>query len=185
MKRFVFFTLLILFSFHLFGFPAKSVTVLNNRDYLPYTINLIKNAGKTIDVAMLEIHPSLNREGDPITEILDALIYSHNRGVKVRVIVDASNFAKNSTRQNMDAVEYLTAHGVEALYDDLDTTTHAKMFIVDSTIVVLGSTNWSYYAMSQNDESSVAITSPEAARYYEEKFFTPILKRSTKELRIK
>ncbi|NIA23481.1 MAG: hypothetical protein GWP03_04925 [Proteobacteria bacterium] len=184
MRRILFLAVSILFSLQLFGFPAKSVVVLNNRDYLPYAINLIKNANKTIDVAMLEIHPSLNRDGDPITEILNALIYSHNRGVKIRVIVDASNFVKNSTRQNMGAVEYLREHGVDALYDDLDTTTHAKMFIVDSTIVVLGSTNWSYYAMSQNDESSVAITSPEVARYYEEKFFVPILKRSTKKLRM-
>ncbi len=185
MKRIQFIALSILFAIPLFGLPAKSVDILNNRDYLPYTINLIKNAEKTIDVAMLEVHPSLNREGDPITEILNALIYSSNRGVKIRVIVDASNFAKNSTRQNVDAVEYLRKNGVEALYDDVDTTTHAKMFIVDSTIVVVGSTNWSYYAMSQNDESSVAIYSPDVAKYYEEKFFAPILKRSSKELRMK
>jgi phosphatidylserine/phosphatidylglycerophosphate/cardiolipin synthase-like enzyme len=176
--------LLFIFVPFLYGIPVEDVEVLNNRDYFLRTIEMIKNAEKTIDIAMLEVHASFNREGDPIRELVDALIFAHNKGVKVRLIVESSNWNKNSTRRNSEAVDYLRKHGVTAYFDDPDTTLHAKMLVIDSIYTIIGSTNWSYYAMAQNGESSVSMKSREVAKYYLEKFIDPIFKKSTKDLNL-
>ena len=43
-------------------------------------------------------------------------------------------------------------------------TTHAKLMVVDGQLTLLGSTNWTYYALTSNNEASVLIRSQELAR---------------------
>ena len=38
-------------------------------------------------------------------------------------------------------------------------TTHAKLMIIDSGIVVVGSHNWTYSALAENNETSIVINS--------------------------
>jgi phosphatidylserine/phosphatidylglycerophosphate/cardiolipin synthase-like enzyme len=50
--------------------------------------------------------------------------------------------------------------------------------MVDDQLTVVGSTNWSYYALDQNNETSVLIRSPEINRQYRD-YFQEVLSGST------
>jgi len=93
-------------------------------------------------------------EGNPLWA---PLISAHSRGIRVRVLLDESNWATSITAKNKPTLDYLLAHGVEAAFDDPEVTTHAKMVVVDRTTVILGSTNWNHYAFTDQEQASVRI----------------------------
>ena len=66
----------------------------------------------------------------------------------------------------LDFLERLEAGGGTVFEDSPDVTTHAKLAIVDSDFVVIGSTNWSYHALEENNETAVIIESPELNAHY-------------------
>jgi phosphatidylserine/phosphatidylglycerophosphate/cardiolipin synthase-like enzyme len=58
----------------------------------------------------------------------------------------------------------LSDGGVNVIYDALTKTTHAKWMVADGEYTLLGSTNWTYYALTSNNEASVLIRSKEVAK---------------------
>jgi phosphatidylserine/phosphatidylglycerophosphate/cardiolipin synthase-like enzyme len=58
----------------------------------------------------------------------------------------------------------LSVGGVEVIYDPLFKTTHTKCMIVDGELTLLGSTNWTYHALTSNNELSLLIRSKELAK---------------------
>jgi cardiolipin synthase len=53
---------------------------------------------------------------------------------------------------------------VDVIFDSPQKTTHAKLMIVDEQMTLLGSTNWTYYALTHNHEASLVIRSKEVAK---------------------
>jgi phosphatidylserine/phosphatidylglycerophosphate/cardiolipin synthase-like enzyme len=51
------------------------------------------------------------------------------------------------------------------------------MMIIDSQIVLVGSTNWSHFSLDKNHEANILINSKELAKEYE-KYFEEIWKES-------
>ncbi len=100
----------------------------------------------------------------------EPVIAASDRGVAVRVLLDASDWAPDITADNRLVVSYLTGHGVECRFDDPGVTTHAKMVVVDRTVVVLGSTNWNEYAFCEHEQTNVVIENPVVGGAYAEYF---------------
>ena len=50
------------------------------------------------------------------------------------------------------------------IYDSPSKTTHTKLMVVDGKLSLLGSTNWTFYALTDNNEASVLVRSKEVAR---------------------
>ena len=57
----------------------------------------------------------------------------------------------------------LSDGGVEVIYDSPFKTTHTKFMVVDNKLILLGSANWTFYALTNNNEVSVLIRSKEVA----------------------
>ena len=75
-----------------------------------------------------------------------AAVQKNAEGVEVKIIVD--QFLTDKL-----AVELLQKTGVDIKWDSTKLSTHNKLMIVDGKIVLIGSTNWSYYSFSKNHES--------------------------------
>jgi cardiolipin synthase len=92
------------------------------------------------------------------------LIAARKRGVKVAVILEQGESTDRTSQRNVLTGKMLAKEGVEVTFDPPTLTTHTKLLVIDSETVILGSTNWTYSALTKNHEVSVLIRSPEMAK---------------------
>ena len=157
------------------------VKPIYNREYLPALHEVLQNAKKSINIAMFTFRYYPNYPNDANSVIIGDLIAAKQRGVDVKIILDCSDWNRSNTLQNKMVGDSLKKVGIDVYYDPVDVTTHDKLIIVDDSITIVGSHNWSYYALERNNEASALIVSPEFARQYKEHFMD-ILRLSTKEV---
>ena len=139
--------------------------------YADWLLELLSRAEHSIHVIMYRIsyYPAYRESRS--NEILAALIEAAGRGLDVKVLLDDCSFYPDSAEENLEAALYLYLHGVDVRMDDPSETTHAKLVLIDGETVLLGSTNWNYYALEQNNEVSLALVRlSEVARVYEQYF---------------
>lgn len=83
-----------------------------------------------------------------------ALADAKRRGVAVRVVVDR----KGSGEGVDDVLSILSFNGIPVRRSSGEfETTHSKFAIFDGRIVLVGSHNWTHYAMDRNREVSVVL----------------------------
>ena len=90
------------------------------------------------------------------------LIAAHRRGVKVRVIVDATSAANGYTKH-----ELLREAGILVKVENWGGKMHMKMAAFDDTYVVVGSMNWTRAGDDANDENTLILRSSRLANQYE------------------
>jgi phosphatidylserine/phosphatidylglycerophosphate/cardiolipin synthase-like enzyme len=176
--------IMLIFCSVLSALPAENVEVITNRDYFPAVIQLFEHAEKSIYVFMFSARIYIEYPDDVNWELMHGLIAAKKRGVDVKVILDASSWNTDNTLKNKHMADSLKAGGVEVYYDPLDVTSHPKLLIIDHRYTVIGSTNWSYYAIELNNEASVVIDSEPVAAAFEE-WFNKNLDLSSTKLKMK
>lgn len=176
-----FLALLGLVALPLFSFPADDVKPLYNREYMPALHEVLSGAQKSIHILMFTFRYYPRYPNDANSIIINDLINAAKRGVDVKLILDASDWNVSNTIKNKAVGDSLSRCGIDVYYDPRDVTSHDKLIIVDDYIVILGSHNWSYFALEKNNEASVMIKSRPFAEAYEN-HFQSVLRLSTKEL---
>lgn len=107
---------------------------------------LLQSAHSTIDVAVFFLtHKHVTAD----------LIAAHRRGVRVRVILDATA-AKNGYTKH----ELLRAAGIPVKVETWGGKMHAKTAVIDGHTVVAGSMNWTSAGEGGNDENTLLLRSP-------------------------
>ncbi len=103
---------------------------------------------------------------NPATVLLHALAAASARGVHVQVCIDLGTDRQTGEvdTKHEAALAWMQAHGIKALLDELDRTTHAKALVVDDARVVVGSHNWTREALTGNREASVVLDDPAMAK---------------------
>jgi len=120
--------------------------------------NLISKAEKSIYVQAY---------GFTSGEIAKALINASNRGVKVRVLLDKSNIgAKHSKMRD------LRKAGIEVLIDKISGIAHNKIIIIDGSLVITGSFNFTTSADIRNTENIIIIRDKQVAQRYLQNWHT-------------
>jgi phosphatidylserine/phosphatidylglycerophosphate/cardiolipin synthase-like enzyme len=103
----------------------------------------IEAAQVTIDVAMYSF------TSEPIAEVLvDAM----ERGVAIRVLLDKQQAAGRYSQGN-----YLDSCGIEVRIEDWSGLMHHKFAVIDSSVLLVGSYNWSANAERSNNENLLVI----------------------------
>ncbi len=117
---------------------------------------LIQGARRSIDIAVFFLtHKDITRD----------LIHAHQRGVRVRVILDATA-AKNGYTKH----EILRAAGIPVKIENWGGKMHAKSAVIDGNIVIAGSMNWTSAGTGTNDENTLLIESRVYAAQYQRWF---------------
>ncbi|MCD6408292.1 hypothetical protein J7L87_04490, partial [bacterium] len=165
--------LIILLSFSIFTFPAGKefkgeITPAENEKYFKEILPLIKNAKESIYVIMFLAGYYPEYPESPTNQIFSELIKAKKRGLRVEIILEQSDVPgySNTTEKNLKTARFLSNNGISVYFDSPEKTTHSKLVIIDKKFVVIGSTNWTYYALTKNNETSVIIKSPELAKYF-------------------
>ena len=168
-QRFFILLVSLLFTSSLFSIPAD-VEDISYKKYFPAVKKLIREAQSEIYISVYYISMT---SGGPVSELLQEIAGAKERGVDVEVVLDFST-VKGKERfedmKNAKAFSFLRQKGIRVFYDDDKRLNHSKYMIVDKSLVVVGSFNWSRPAFENNHENAVLIRSPEMAQTYLEYF---------------
>jgi phosphatidylserine/phosphatidylglycerophosphate/cardiolipin synthase-like enzyme len=160
-------------------FKGARVTPVPNRTYAPEIKKLIDGAHARIWIAMLDVRyyastprtAANTKAPDEIPSltnmILGELVEAAVDGIDVRLVCDMG-WQGNAPPDRLTFMEKLKAAGGKVYEDSPDITTHAKILIVDDDFAVVGSTNWSYHALEENNETSVIVRSEQLNHHYAE-----------------
>ncbi|MBK8986496.1 MAG: helix-hairpin-helix domain-containing protein [Chloroflexi bacterium] len=143
---------------------ADWVGVLSGLDYFRRLPALLQNVTTSLDVCLF--HIALPEPTHPTRLLLEALVAAHNRGVAVRVLLDADRPEDpyRSSVINAPAQAYLTAAGIPVQFDSTERLLHSKYLVADGSLVILGSHNWSAGSYFVYDDLSLVIQSVELAQ---------------------
>ncbi len=155
----VFATLVLCFAVRADTTIRPLVDVAGTGAYVAAVADALAGAREAVDVLL----SSVDLEGNPL---VDGLVQASGRGVRVRVLVDQSDWEEAITVRNRPAVDALRAEGIDARFDDPEITTHAKLVVVDSACVILGSTNWNRYALYEHRQAGVRIDDARTAQAF-------------------
>lgn len=119
-------------------------------------LKAIQTAKKSVDVVVYILTS---------TDIVDALIAAHDRGVKVRVLLEKKPFNPNNPDLplplNKKTFQTLQASGIDVRYTDPRFTyTHQKTMIVDQATAYILTCNFSKSAFVSNREYGLINSSP-------------------------
>jgi phosphatidylserine/phosphatidylglycerophosphate/cardiolipin synthase-like enzyme len=122
------------------------------------------NCTDLIDRALNTAKHTIYMQGYSFTSypIGRALVRAKDRGVKVKVILDQSNFVKGWFSEGT----YLMRHGIPIWNDNTLHIAHNKVLIIDQKIVETGSFNFTHAAQHHNAENVLIIYSPALAKQY-------------------
>lgn len=114
---------------------------------------LIQQARASIDIAVF----FLTHKG-----IAQDLVDAKNRGVRVRVLMDATGARNEYTKHDV-----LRTAGIPVKVEDWGGKMHAKSAVVDGAIVIGGSMNWTNAGEDGNDENTIVLYSKAHAKQYQ------------------
>ena len=117
---------------------------------------LLQNAKARIDIPVFY----LTEKG-----VAGDLIAAHLRGVKVRVLLDATSATNGYSKH-----EVLRAAGIPVKVEDWGGKMHMKSAVIDSRVTIVGSMNWTSAGTRSNDENTVVIYSRRIAKQFEADF---------------
>ena len=149
------------------SFPTE-VKPLNDSAYFKTVYSLISNAQRSVYVIMYHTIYYEKYPDSLSNRLVKSLVAARKRGVDVSVIMDRMGEERKTqgSPDNEDVAKILSAGGVKVYMDDKKVTTHSKLLVVDSRFTVVGSTNWSYQALNQNNETNALIDSEQVAKEY-------------------
>jgi len=155
---------------HSFSLPAEDVQVVLDAQYFQVAKKMIQQAKHSIQVMMFEMGYYDEYPMALSNLLIRELINAGKRGVKVEVILEVKEGGDRTTERNRHTGKILSGGRVEVIYDSLSKTTHGKLMVVDGELSLLGSTNWTYYALTSNNEASVLVRSKEVAKAFVDYF---------------
>ena len=117
---------------------------------------LLQGATEQIDIAVF----FLTHKG-----VAADLIAAHRRGVKVRVIIDATS-AKNGYTKH----EILRAAGIPVKIETWGGKMHMKSAVIDHKHVIVGSMNWTSAGTRSNDENTIVLHSRRLGKVFDQGF---------------
>ena len=158
---------------------GSQIVLLTGDSWAPSLSLLIKNSTSSIEVAAFALSPKWPRLVSAGYDVFSALDNAPSRGVTCRIVFATHKTRSSSGHFNHTAHDKLDEAGWQVRWHPRARLLHAKFFIFDRSIIVLGSHNVSKAAASSNVDMSVAIDSrPVVDEMYTK--FNKIWKDSTK-----
>ena len=93
--------------------------------------------------------------------IAQALVRAHQRGVKIQVLFDV-----NSEKTNRYVIDVLSQARIDIRYDGKHAIAHNKVMVIDESVVITGSFNFTNAAETRNAENVLVLKSDALAKRY-------------------
>ena len=99
--------------------------------------------------------------------IAQALLRAHARGVKVQVLLD-----EKSDKTNRYVIDLLQGDQVPLRGDGKHAIAHNKVMVIDGSVVITGSFNFTNSAETRTAENFLSLQSPELAQTYRQQWLS-------------
>ncbi len=136
--------------------------LLTPDNYGKNMLPLIQSAKKSLYIQTQYIHVPKKQGPSDLMTLLAAVRDKMDAGVDVRIIL--------SEWENAASLDAIKSFGINTSLVKLQNGVHNKGFVIDSSIVALGSQNWSVQGAEENRDASLIIQHEGAAQYYEQIF---------------
>jgi phosphatidylserine/phosphatidylglycerophosphate/cardiolipin synthase-like enzyme len=160
-----FFASLLIFGLGLVAVPIQAqsktegITVDVLGVYFTPSANAAAAIVKAIDASEREV--LVQAYGFTHNAMAQALVRAHQRGVKVRVLLD-----QKSQTTNRYVIGVLTDAEMAVRQDGNHAIAHNKLMVIDGTIVITGSFNFTNSAETRNAENVLILKSTDLAETY-------------------
>ena len=119
-------------------------------------VSMLRTCKKTLDIAIFSL---------TLDSIAEAILEAFQRGIKVRLIAD-DECAKNKGSN----VKLIASVGVPCKTDNAIYHMHHKFAVIDSSVVIMGSFNWTGQAVKYNQENIFFYEDKNIASQYAKEF---------------
>ena len=130
------------------------------RPALDIWLEMINGAKKTLDLGQFYL---CAQEGEPLDQVVEAVLAAHERGVRVRILTDA-----RMNRTYPELAQQFQSAGIPVRLFDWKKLTggilHAKYMIVDDRSMYLGSQNFDWRSLKHIQETGIRLDSPVFAK---------------------
>ncbi len=139
----------------------ENVTLILGKQYVPAIEKIFATANTSLCIVVFDFRIYPDQVGSQPFRLLEAIKSASRRGVDVRILT-----------MRLESVQELKNLGLKIKHWQGGKTLHAKFFVVDSKVAVLGSHNYTMNALTLNHEASVLIQSEsfaaEMQKYFED-----------------
>ncbi len=137
---------------------TRDIVVYFSRTDAPQSVII-----QSLNGAQQSLHIAMYYFTDP--ELAKAVVQAHERGVATYVYLDRSQISQQYSQSR-----YLVQHGVPVRISSNSAIMHNKFAVIDSSVVLTGSYNWTKSAYERNDENLLYIQRDDIARRYKNRF---------------
>ena len=140
-------------------FPGSLSDHVNEQlkdDSVKALVKLLGGAKQSLDVCVFAISSR---------QLVDILISAHQRGVVVRVVTDGDQLKCNGVQ-----IQQLRRAGIQVRHNTTSLLMHHKFAIVDRTLLINGSLNWTLQALHGNQENVLVTTKQSLVAPFVEQF---------------
>ncbi|HRF94647.1 MAG TPA: phospholipase D-like domain-containing protein [Aggregatilineales bacterium] len=120
-------------------------------------VDAVNSATRTLDIAAFEWNNPL---------ITNAVVAAKNRGVVVRMVVDNEHAVEDED----STIQALIDIGIPMTYDERSAFMHNKFMIIDSTLIITGSMNFTMNDTYRNNNNMLFMRSTRAVSAYQKEF---------------
>ena len=131
--------------------------ILEDNGFLPFILSLTQCAAKSIYISTFKAELTHKPRGKRLLELFENLGAKVKEGVDVRVLIGKSDNYGHIPHTNLFAVRYMLEQGIKVRHIRNNRTCHAKIFIVDNEVAVIGSHNLGVKSCHNNFEVSNVI----------------------------
>ncbi|HHF53109.1 MAG TPA: hypothetical protein ENL43_01940 [candidate division WOR-3 bacterium] len=144
------------------------VKAVLSAQYTNEALKLINSAEKSIKIVMFEAAYYSKYPDSPSNLILKTLKKKAEEGVDVRLILEGGEryLGGRFQKELKEVINFFSDSKVKVKTDRKGINTHAKFILVDDKKLLIGSTNWTYYGLTKNNESNVLVISEHLGRQF-------------------
>ena len=135
----------------------NSTDLLVAREYLSRVPAILENARFSIKAVQFVVQVKGKSAKMSSRELCIKLAAKVRDGVRVQALLNSAGGGWRAPALNRQTSTWLSDRGVEVHTLGSSRTCHAKMLIIDDEIAIIGSHNWTPYALERNFEVSVLV----------------------------
>jgi len=131
--------------------------IIIGKDYPDVVVPLIEAAKTNLDILMYHWGYYSGLADSGIQKLNLAIKSAIIRGVTTRALLEIGSGADNLRTRNSETLNHLKSWGAGVKFHSSPGRLHSKLLLIDKTIAVVGSHNFSRRSMSSNIETSITI----------------------------